>query len=132
MSLYIIDGILNPEFARRALVQCTDIIIESTIDPFALIRKFYSKEVISEGVYKRVRDKTTRDSNEERLEMILDYLKDYVKHDASIFITFVYILRDMGLNDLADVIIVKYEGIYNLFNANYNLIHFFSDLAKST
>ena len=113
MSLYIIDGILNSEFARRALVQCTDDIIESTIDAFVLIRKLYSKEVISENVYKIARDKKTRDSNEERLDMILDNLKDHVKHDASIFTSFVYILRGMGHNDLADVIIEKYKGMYN-------------------
>ena len=111
ISLYIIDGILNPECARRALVQCTEIIIESTIDPFALIRKLYSKEVISDSVYKRVKDKQTRDSTEDRLEMILDHLKDHVKHDTSTFITFVNTLKDLSFNDLANEIIVKYEGI---------------------
>ena len=43
--------------AERALVRCTDIIVESTIDPFILARKLYSKEIISEDVYKRVQDK---------------------------------------------------------------------------
>ena len=42
-----------------ALVQCTDIIVESTIDPITLARKVYSKQVISENFYKRVGDTAT-------------------------------------------------------------------------
>ena len=65
--------------ARKALVQCTDIIVESTIDPIVLARKLYSEEVISENVYKRVRDMACRDTNEQRLEIILDDIKDRVR-----------------------------------------------------
>ena len=61
--------------AKRSLIQCTDIIIESNIDLFALAQRLYSKKVISDGLYKRVRDKKTGDSNEDRLELVLDDLK---------------------------------------------------------
>ena len=44
------------DVAGAALVQCTDIIVESAIDPITLARKLYSKQVISETIYKRVRD----------------------------------------------------------------------------
>ena len=89
----------------RALVQCTDVIVESTIDPIVLARKLYSKEVISEDVYKRVKDKSSRDTNEERLETILDDIKDRVKYDAGILTKFVDILREkLNRNDLADEI----------------------------
>ena len=91
--------------AVRALVQCTDIIVESTIDPIVLARKLYSKEVISEDVYKRVKDKSSRDTNEERLETILDDIRDRVKYDAGILTKFVDILREkLNRNDLADEI----------------------------
>ena len=103
--LYTIDSTLNSKNARRALVQCTDIIIESTIDAIVLARKLYSEEIISEIVYKKVKDKTT---NEERLEIILDEIKNLVKHDVNIFTKFVNILKE-GLHrkDLAGEIIAK-------------------------
>ena len=87
--------------AERALVRCTDIIVESTIDPFVLV----TKEIISEDVYKKVKDKASRDTNGERLDIILDELKDRVKYDAGIFTKFVEILRvKLNRNDLADEI----------------------------
>ena len=91
--------------AVRALVQCTDIIVESTINPIVLARKLHSKEVISEDVYKKVKDKVSRDTNEERLDTILDELKDRVKHNPGIFTKFLDILREkLNRNDLADEI----------------------------
>ena len=39
------------DMARRALVQCTDIIVESNIDSIVLARKLYSGLMISENVY---------------------------------------------------------------------------------
>ena len=108
-----IDGTLNCEICRRALVQCTDIIVESNIDPIALARKLYSKELISENIYKKVKDKETRETSFDRLDKILDDLKDHVKHNASTFTTFLDILKDDSLNqrDLADIIMSKYKGI---------------------
>ena len=94
--------------ARKALVQCTDIIVESTIDPIVLSRKLYSELFISESVYRRVRDTACRDTNEQRLETIVDEIKDRVKHDASILTKFVNILREKFYrNDLADKIMAK-------------------------
>ena len=95
---------------ERALVQCTDIIVESRIDPFALGRKLYTKEVISENVYMRIRDRASRDTNEDRLEAILVDLKSRVKYNTSIMMTFVDILRnDFKRNDLADIIMSKFK-----------------------
>ena len=96
--------------ARTALVQCTDIIVESTIDPFSLARKLYSEQIISENIYKRVRDAACKDTNEQRLEIILDEIKDLVKHDAGILTKFVSILREKcNRNDLADKIMAKWN-----------------------
>ena len=102
---------LDSVVARRALVQCTNIIVKSSIDPSALALELYSEEVISEGTYKRVRDKKTGDSSEERLELILDHLKDRVTHNASILISFLNILKDLTHQDLAVLIVEKYKGI---------------------
>ena len=94
--------------ARKALVQCTDIIVESSIDPIALARKLLSEEVISENVYRRVKDDASRNSNEKRLDIILDEIKDLVKHDARVLTKFVDILREkLNRNDLADKILSK-------------------------
>ena len=94
--------------ARTVLVQCTDLIVESTIDPIVLARKLYSELIISENVYKRIRDKVCRDTNEERLEAILDDMKDRVKHDAGILTKFVDILREkLNRGDIADEIMSK-------------------------
>ena len=91
--------------ALKVLVQCTDVIVESTIDPIVLARKLYSELVISENVYKKVKEK---DSNEERLETILDEIKDRVKLDAGILTKFVDTLRvKFNRNDLADEIMSK-------------------------
>ena len=111
--LYTLDDTLNNEICRRTLVQCTDIIVESNIDPIALARKLYSKEIISEDVYRNVKDKKTGDTSTYRLDYILDDLKDHVKHNASTFMIFLDILRDDGLNqqDLADKIMSKYKGM---------------------
>ena len=94
--------------AKTVLVLCTDIIVESTIDPIVLARKLYSELIISENVYKRVRDKACRDTNEERLENILDDMKDRIKHDAGILTKFVNILREkLNRADIADEIMSK-------------------------
>ena len=113
VSLHSIDCAINCEIGRRALVQCTDIIVESNVDPFALARKLYSKEVISENIYKKVKDRETRETCSDRLERILDDLKDRVKYNASTFKTFLDILRDDSLNrsDLADIIMSTYKGM---------------------
>ena len=101
---------MNSDLAERTLVRCTDIIVESNIDPFVLARKLYTKEVISENVYMRVRDGNSRDTNEDRLETILVDLKSRVKHNVSIMMTFVDILRnDFKQNDLADIIMSKFK-----------------------
>ena len=94
------------------MVQCTDAIVESGIDPFVLVRKLYSKEVVPEHVYKEVRDKECRDTKEERLEKILDCLKNRVEHNTDIFKTFWSVLRNSNQVELADIIVVKYKGKY--------------------
>ena len=111
--LFTLDGTQNCEIGRRALVQCTDIIVESNIDPITLARRLYSKEIISEDVYKIVKDKKTGYTSTDRLDYILDDLKDRVKHDASAFTFFLDILRDDSFNrqDLADKIMSKYKGM---------------------
>ena len=113
MSLCSIDGTLNCEICRRALVQCTDVIVESNVDPFALARKLYSKEVISENIYKKVKDNEARETISNRLDRILDDVKDRVKHNATTFTTFLDILKDDSLkrHDLADKIMSKYKGM---------------------
>ena len=96
------------DMARTALVQCTDIIVESTIDPIVLARKLYSEMMISETVYRRIRDRAFMDTNEESLDIILDELNDHVKYDAGILGKFVNILREkLNRNDLADKIMSK-------------------------
>ena len=111
--LFTLDDTLNYEICRRTLVQCTDIIVVSNIDPIALARKLYSKEIISEDVYKNVKDKKTGDTSTDRLDYIIDDLKDHVKHSVSTFMIFLDILRDDSLNqqDLADKIMSKYKGM---------------------
>ena len=60
-----------------------------------------------------MRDKKTGETSLDRLDRILDDIKDRVKLNASVFTTFLDILRDDQLNrpDLADIIMAKYKGI---------------------
>ena len=98
--------------ARTALVQCTHHIVSSTIDPFALARILFSEEIISEIVYRSVRDRTSGRTNEDRLETILDDLRSRIEHDAGILMDFVNILRNnFNRNDLADEIMSKLSKI---------------------
>ena len=103
---YTVGKTLTPEMARTAVAQCTDTIVESNIDPYILARKAYSKEIISEDVYKVVRDKKTGDTSAERIEKILDGLRDRIKRDPNVLNIFLDILRDNTLsqNALADSI----------------------------
>ena len=64
--------------------------------------------MITENVYKIIKDKACRDTNMERLDTILDEIKDRVKYDTSILTKFVDILREeFYRNDLADKIMSK-------------------------
>ena len=118
--LYTLDGTLKSDVARRALLKCTRAIVESTIEPIALARRLVEEEVISEKVYKIVRDPKTEATSTERLDQILDDLKDHVERNANAFQVFLYILRDDSLNqqELADKIISKYKGMIH-FNAYF-------------
>ena len=106
---------LNSDAAKRALVQCADLIVESTIDSNALARKLHTKGVISENDYKKVRDDKTRDSEGERRETILEYVKDRIKLNADIFATFLQVLKDLERVDIADQIMAKYKSMLNNF-----------------
>ena len=104
-------ALLDPVVAKRTLVQCSDIIAESSIDPFTLARKLYSNEVFPEDTYKTVKDMSTRDSNKSRLQQILDHLIDRVRHKANILMSFHDILKDLERRDLANLIVQKYKGV---------------------
>ena len=106
--------ILSSDVAVRSLCQCTDTIVESSIDPKTLAIKLYSKEVISESVYKKVKDNETRYSKEERIEEILDDLRDRIKHGPNVLINFISTLKELSRNDLAVIIETKYQGILHV------------------
>ena len=123
MSLHSTDDPLKSAVARRALVQCTDVIVESFMDPIVLARRLYSREVISEDVYKIIKDQKSGATSTDRLDLILDYLKDHVKDNVNTFMIFLDILRDDSLNrqDLADKIFSKYKGMiyFNTYFSTY-------------
>ena len=105
---------MNSDAANKALVQCADLIVESTIDPNALGRKLNAREVIFDIEYKRVKDSSTKESTMERRDMILEYVKDRIKLNADIFTTFLEVLKkDLGRGDLADKIMAKYKSKLN-------------------
>ena len=110
MKSILTSTTLNSAVVNKVLVHCIVDIVESSIDPFALARRLYSKEIICENVYKRIKDSGTGDTMEDRLEKILDHLKDLAKNDASILITFLNILSDLGRDNLTDTIEKKYLG----------------------
>ena len=124
--LYTLDGTLNSDVARRALLKCTSAIVESTIEPVTLARRLDEEEVISEDDYKIIRDKETGHTSTQCMDLILDDLKDHVKLDANAFQIFLDILRDDGLGhqDLADKIMSKYKGII-YFNACCSIYSYF-------
>ena len=129
----VVSGsVLNSDAANNALVKCADLIVESTIDPNALARKLNAREVIFEIEYKRVRDNRTRDSEEERRETILNYVKDRIKHNADIFTTFLDVLKELGRADIADKFMAKYKSMLNYLSLVCDKIHFILALIQST
>ena len=111
--VYILDGTLNSDLATQALRKCTSAIVESAIEPIALARRLYEEEVISEGVYRTVKDRNSGANGTECLELILDDVKGRIKLDTNAFMTFLDILRGDSLNrqDLANKIMLKYKDI---------------------
>ena len=103
---------MNCKATKIALVQSTDHIVRSCIDPFALARILFSKQIISEDCYKRVRDRTYLITNDERLETILDDLRSCTEHDPNVLMILVSILRDdFSRKDLADEIMSKLSEV---------------------
>ena len=126
--LYTLDGTMNGDVARQALLKCTSAFVESTIEPVTLARKLV-EEVISEDVYKIVGDKETGHTSTQGVDLILDDLKDHVKLDANAFQIFLDILRDDGLDqqDLADKIMSKYKGIIYFYACCSSYTYFFQN-----
>lgn len=54
-----------------------------------------------------MRDKKIGDSNEDRLELVLDDLKSHVTHNANTLISFLIILNDLAHQDLSVLIVKK-------------------------
>ena len=104
---------LNSDATKKALVQCTDLIVESTIDPSTLARKLITRDDKFENELKRVKDRSTRDSEVERRQTVLDCVIDRVKLNADIFTTFLGALKDLGRDDIADKIMAKYRSKLN-------------------
>ena len=95
---YILDGTLNSDVARWVLLKFTSVIAESTIELISLAWALVEDEVISEDVYKIVRDKEIGHTGAQYLDLILGNLKDHVKLDANSFQIFLDILRDDSLS----------------------------------
>ena len=88
------------------------------------MRKLYSKEVVSKDVYKRVRDRESRDTCEERLEKILEDIEDRTKRDANVLLIFLCVLIDLNRKDLADIINTKYKGILHYIVLSQFIFYF--------
>ena len=58
-----------------------------------------------------MRDKKTGDSSEERLQLILDDIKDRVSQDGNILTSFLNILEELTHQHLANTIVKKYKGM---------------------
>ena len=134
VHLYCVDcgSVLNSDAAKKALAQCADLFVESTIDPNTLARKLNARDVIFENDYKKVRDTRTRDSEEERRETILNYVEDRIKLNADIFTIFLDVLKDLGRADIADKFMAKYKSMLNYLSLVCDKIHFILALIQST
>ena len=104
----------NCKATKTALVQCTDHIVRSSIDPFWIL---FSIEIISENCYMRVKDRTCGHTNEERLETILDDLRSCNEYDPNVLMIYVSILRDdFYQKSLADKTMSKVSMLNILVN----------------
>ena len=101
--------------AQRSLRKNFDILVESSIDPFALARKLDTAELLPEQVCLTVMDVNTGMTSQRRMEILLNSLRAAVKSDGRVFDKFLDIIKEVGGrvigNGHAASLMEDYEGI---------------------
>ena len=101
--------------AQRSLRKNFDLLVESSIDPFALARKLDTAELLPEHVCLTVMDVNTGMTSQRRMEILLNSLRAAVKSDGRVFDKFLDIIKEVGGrvigNNHAASLIEDYEGI---------------------
>ena len=110
---------LKPALTYRALVKCTVIIKDSNLSPTEFGDALFAEELISDTVHKDAKDTHTNCTRRERIEDMMEHVREACKSRGQVFATFIGILHEQGERDLADTIIKKYRGIHCIYMYMY-------------
>lgn len=88
-------------------------LVQSGIDPIVLAAKLDSSNAINETDYRLVIDRNTAASSQERLQILVDSVKENVKYNSTVFGSFVKHLNESGIpgRSIAQNLMASYQGI---------------------
>ena len=92
------DGKFERNLVDKALQSVLYEFIKSGIDPLDLADKLYSKQIIDESHYMNITDKHVKGIyDSDRLRDVLSNIKSSAKHDPTVFVKFLAVLRGCGI-----------------------------------
>ena len=99
--------------AYQAVRRNSSKIVQSGIDPIVLAAKLDSSNAINETDYRLVIDRNTTASSQERLQILVDSVKENVRYNSAVFGSFVKHLNESGIpgHSIAQELIASYQGI---------------------
>ena len=101
-----------PEVAYRVMSECTSGIRRCGIDLHFLAEKLLEKKIINNRQKKKATDEHSGRTTDQRLDQLLDIIKDSVQQEGKVFEYVLEILKDEDTilaNKLYDDMINKYE-----------------------
>ena len=100
----------NPDLAYRALRRCAVTIANSNLNPIALATSLFSEELIPEILHRNIKDVHSNRNSSERIEDMMECVRERCKHQGKDFKTFIDIVYELGERDLANKVIERYRG----------------------
>ena len=101
-----------PEVAYRVMSECTSGIRRCGIDLHFLAEKLLEKKIINNRQKKKATDEHSGRTTDQRMDQLLDIIKDSVQQEGKVFEYILEILKDEDTilaNKLYDDMINKYE-----------------------
>ena len=103
----------DTEIAYQVLRVNNTLILEADLDLHSLGSKLFSREIISDNEWKKLKDDRTGKTSVERMGSLLDIVRATVRNNGTVFAQFIKILSEGSQRekDLAEKLIKSYQGI---------------------
>ena len=115
IRLVISIGLFNPDAAYKAITACTGI-LKKGLNLDSLVEKLFEKRIISIDEKREVLDKYSGLSTDQRMDKVLNLLKQSIEGDGNDFGLFLEIIKEEDTKR-ADRLIKKLLDTYNELNA---------------